>query len=72
MAKKLLNPATLHLTPLQYLLEWRGCRRLYVYAMTENMKSIIRRWHAALFTEDVKRKLGITERQVGLLSLMFL
>merc|ERR1711892_1567610 len=49
---------------MQMLLEWKGFRRLYIYAMTENMKSIIRRWHTALFTEDVKRKLGITERQV--------
>jgi len=49
---------------MQLLLEWKGFRRLYVYAMTENMKSIIRRWSSALFTEDVKRKLGVTERQV--------
>jgi len=49
---------------MQMLLEWKGFRRLYIYAMTENMKSIIRRWHSALFTEDIKRKLGITERQV--------
>jgi len=49
---------------MQLLLEWKGFRRLYVYAMTENMKSIIRRWYTELFTEDIKRKLGITERQV--------
>merc|ERR1712121_391508 len=49
---------------MQMLLEWKGFRRLYIYAMTENMKSIIRRWHSALFTDDIKRKLGITERQV--------
>ena len=24
--------------PLQLLLEWKGFRRLYIYAMTENMK----------------------------------
>merc|ERR1719427_1726941 len=49
---------------MQLLLEWKGFRRLYIYAMTENMKSIIRRWYTELFTEDIKRKLGITERQV--------
>ena len=26
-------------------------------------RSIIRRWHNALFTEEIKKKLGITERQ---------
>jgi hypothetical protein len=28
------------------------------------MKAIIRRWTSALFTEDVKTKLALTERQV--------
>ena len=28
------------------------------------LRSIIRRWHNALFTDDIKKKLGITERQV--------
>jgi len=46
------------------LLEWKGFRRLYIYAMTENMKAIIRRWTSALFNDDVKRKLGVNERQV--------
>lgn len=49
---------------MQMLLEWQGFRRLYAYAMTENLKSIIRRWHGVLFPAEVKRKLGITERQV--------
>lgn len=49
---------------MELLLEWKGFRRLYIYAMTENMKSIIRRWHNALFTEEIKKKIGITERQV--------
>lgn len=49
---------------MKLLLEWKGFRRLYIYAMTENLKSIIRRWNSALFTEEVKKKLGITERQV--------
>ena len=29
------------------------------------LRSIIRRWHNALFTDDIKKKLGITERQVN-------
>jgi len=28
------------------------------------MKAIIRRWTPALFSDDIKRKLGVTERQV--------
>merc|ERR1711988_832676 len=46
------------------LLEWKGFRRLYLYAMTEAMKSIIRRWQKFLFTDEVKRKIGVNERQV--------
>lgn len=46
------------------LLEWKGFRRLYLYAMTEAMKSIIRRWQRFLFTDDIKRKIGVNERQV--------
>ena len=46
------------------LLEWKGFRRLYMYAMTENLKSIMRRWTKVLFTDEVKRRLGVTERQV--------
>ena len=46
------------------LLEWKGFRRLYLYAMTEALKSIIRRWQRILFTDEVKRRTGINERQV--------
>ena len=46
------------------LLEWKGFRRLYLYAMTEAMKSVIRRWQKVLFTDEVKRKTGVNERQV--------
>merc|ERR1712227_346377 len=46
------------------MLEWKGFRRLYLYAMTEAMKSVIRRWQGILFTDEVKRKTGINERQV--------
>ena len=38
------------------LLEWKGFRRLYLYAMTEAMKSIIRRWQRFLFSDEIKRK----------------
>lgn len=47
-----------------YLLEWKGFRRMYIYAMTENIKAIIRRWTPVLFHDDVKRVHGINERQV--------
>ena len=46
------------------LLEWKGFRRIYLYAMTEAMKSVIRRWQRILFTDEVKRKTGVNERQV--------
>merc|ERR1711976_576371 len=46
------------------LLEWKGFRRLYLYAMTEAMKSVIRRWQKILFTDEVKRKTGTNEREV--------
>jgi len=49
---------------MRMLMEWNGFRRLYMYAMAENMKAIIRRCSKELFTEDVKNKLGISERQV--------
>ena len=45
-------------------MEWKGFRRLYMYAMAENMKAIIRRCSRELFTDEVKNKLGINERQV--------
>merc|ERR1711953_1221646 len=46
------------------LLEWKGFRRIYLYAMTGAMKSIIRRWQRFLFTDEIKRKIGLNERQV--------
>ena len=52
---------------MRMLMEWNGFRRLYMYAMAENMKAIIRRCSKELFTEDVKNKLGISERQVLML-----
>lgn len=49
---------------MQLLLEWKGFRRMYIYAMTENMKAIIRRWTTELFPEEVKTQLGLCERHV--------
>jgi hypothetical protein len=49
---------------MKYLLEWGGFRRLYCFAMTENMKSILRRWHKVLFPEWVKRKYGFSDKEV--------
>jgi len=46
------------------LLEWSGCRRMYVYAMTENMKAILRRWSGALFTEEIRKQYGVTRQAV--------
>ena len=43
------------------LLEWKGFRRIYLYAMTEAMKSVIRRWQRILFTDEVKRKTTLLE-----------
>jgi abhydrolase domain-containing protein 2 len=46
------------------LLEWRGFRRMYIYAMTENIKVILRRWSHALFTEDIRKQYGVTRHAV--------
>ncbi len=39
------------------LLMWEGFRRLYLFAMTENMRAILRRWQKQLFTEQVPQGL---------------
>eukprot|EP00096_Caligus_rogercresseyi_P008162 TRINITY_DN2655_c3_g1_i1.p1 TRINITY_DN2655_c3_g1~~TRINITY_DN2655_c3_g1_i1.p1 ORF type:complete len:451 (-),score=123.33 TRINITY_DN2655_c3_g1_i1:241-1593(-) len=46
------------------MLDWEGFRRLYLFAMTENMKGILRRWQKQLFTESVKRDKSINEKDV--------
>lgn len=46
---------------MKFLLEWENFRRLYTFIMTENMKSILRKWRKALFTEEIKKKYGFTE-----------
>lgn len=48
----------------KHLLLWESFRRLYFFAMTENMKAILRHWQKELFTDEVKRAKGINERAV--------
>ena len=45
------------------MLQWENFRRLYLFAMTENMRILLRRWKEELFTEEVKREKGINERE---------
>lgn len=49
---------------LQFLLEWHNLARLYLFSMTENMRSVIIRHKDALLTEEVKRRYNIDERRV--------
>jgi len=48
----------------EMLLDWEGFRRLYLYVMTENMRTLLRRWQKELFPEWLKREKGINERSV--------
>jgi len=48
----------------KHLLGWEGFRRFYFFIMTENMRTILRRWQKELFTEDVKQKYDINERAI--------
>ena len=49
---------------IKHLLEWHNLSRLYLFSMTENMRSVILRHKEALFTDEVKRKYNIDERKV--------
>ncbi|XP_076068401.1 abhydrolase domain-containing protein 2 isoform X2 [Oratosquilla oratoria] len=49
---------------LQFLLGWNNLARLYLFSMTENMRSVILRHKEALLTDEVKRKYNIDERRV--------
>ncbi|MPC96239.1 Abhydrolase domain-containing protein 2 [Portunus trituberculatus] len=49
---------------LQFLLEWNNLARLYLFSMTENMRSVIIRHKEALLTEEVKRRYNVDERRV--------
>ena len=49
---------------IQFLLEWRNFSRLYLFSMTENMRSVILKHKEALFTDEVKQKCNIDERKV--------
>ena len=46
------------------MLLYEGGRRLYLFAMTENMRYLMRRWQKQLFPEDLKREKGIVERDI--------
>ena len=48
----------------QLLLQWENFRRFYFFAMTENMRAILRRWQKQLFVEELKREKKINEREV--------
>ena len=48
----------------KYLLDWEGFRRFYFFIMTENIRSILRRWQQQLFTEEVKQKYEINDRAI--------
>jgi len=43
---------------------WEGFRRLYQFAMTENMRAILRRCQKQLFTDKIKQEFDINERSV--------
>lgn len=43
---------------------WEGFRRLYLFAMTENIRGILRRWQKQLFTDQIKQEYDINERSV--------
>ena len=51
-------------TSLQLIFQWENFRRLYFFAMTENMRAILRRWQKQLFPEEIKRSKGINERAI--------
>ena len=48
----------------QHLLQWESGRRLYLFAMTENMRSILRTWQKQLFPDDFKAEKEIIERDI--------
>ena len=48
----------------QLLLQWENFRRLYFFAMTENMRAILRRWQKQLFPEELKQSKDINEKAV--------
>uniref|UniRef100_A0A1B6L2E9 AB hydrolase-1 domain-containing protein n=1 Tax=Graphocephala atropunctata TaxID=36148 RepID=A0A1B6L2E9_9HEMI len=48
----------------KWLLNWQNFRRLYLYAMTEAMKTIILRHHHILLSEDAKSNYNLNEREI--------
>ncbi|KAK4324051.1 hypothetical protein Pmani_005300 [Petrolisthes manimaculis] len=49
---------------LQYMLEWHNLARIYLFSMTENMRSVILKHKEQLLTEEVKRRHNVDERRV--------
>ncbi|KAJ1526855.1 hypothetical protein ONE63_008413 [Megalurothrips usitatus] len=47
-----------------YLLNWQNFRRVYLYVITETMKSIILRHRSVLLSENVKKMFGLNERDI--------
>jgi hypothetical protein len=48
----------------KWLLMWHNFRRFYLYAMTENMKSIVLRHRKVLLSEDMRKKHKLNERDI--------
>jgi len=48
----------------QLLLQWENFRRLYFFAMTENMRTLLRRWQKQLFNDEIKISKGINEKAI--------
>lgn len=48
----------------KFLLGWENLRRFYLFVMTENMRSILFRWQKQLFTEEIKQRHDINERNI--------
>jgi len=49
----------------KWMLQWQNFRRLYLYAMTEAMKSIILRHRSVLLSEKAKAEFGLNEKEIA-------
>ena len=45
-------------------MEWKNMARFYLFYMTENMRTVIRKNKDVLLSEDVKKRYGIDEREI--------
>ena len=46
------------------MLNWQNFRRVYLYVITETMKSIILRHRSVLLSEPIKKAFGLNERDI--------